>query len=306
MSEPGPRVSVVMVTRDRREDVLRTLDRLRRLPERPPVVVVDNGSTDGTPAAVEAKAPEARVIRAGRNLGGAGRNLGVAVTETPYVAFCDDDSWPDAGALRHAANVLDACPRLALLNGLVLGPDGCDDPFCAELERSPLPIEPGMPGPALLGFMACAAVVRRGPFLAAGGFEERFGVGGEEDLLALDLAAAGWWLCYDPGYVVHHHPSATGPRAGRRATVIRNAVWTAWLRRSLRGAARRTAYLAAGWRRDRATAGGLLAAAAGLPWVLARRRVVPASLEAARDLLDLRPPGRMSPPLPTNVLGEEP
>ncbi|MBO0700717.1 MAG: glycosyltransferase, partial [Zavarzinella sp.] len=229
MNEPSSRVSVVMVTRDRREDVLRTLDRLRRLPERPPVVVVDNGSTDGTPAAVEANAPDVRVIRAGRNLGGAGRNLGVAAAETPYVAFCDDDSWPEPGALRHAANVLDACPRLALLHGRVLGPDGRDDPFCVELGRSPLPTESGMPGPALLGFMACAAVVRREPFLAAGGFEERFGVGGEEDLLALDLAAAGWWLCYDPGYVVHHHPSVARPRAGRRATVIRNAVWTAWL-----------------------------------------------------------------------------
>jgi GT2 family glycosyltransferase len=292
MSEPDPRVSVVMVTRDRRPGVLKTLGRLARLPERPPVLVVDNGSADGTPAAVEANFGGVRVIRAGRNLGGAGRNLGVAAAGTPYVAFCDDDSWPDPGALRRASDVLDACPRLALLHGRVIGPDGSDDPFCAELERSPLPTEPGMPGPAILGFMACAAVVRRGPFLAAGGFERRFGVGGEEDLLALDLAAAGWWLCYEPGYVVHHHPSPRRSRAGRRATVIRNALWTAWLRRSLWRAARRTARVAAGWRRDGAAAWGLVAAAAGLPWVIGRRRVLPASLEAARDLLDQLAPAR--------------
>jgi GT2 family glycosyltransferase len=291
MSEAGPRATVVMVTRDRRAEALATLGRLARLPERPPVVAVDNASADGTAAAVEAAFPAVRVIRAPRNLGGAGRNLGVAAADTPYVAFCDDDSWPEPGAIAHAINVLDACPRLALLHGRVVGPDGRDDPFCAGLERSPLPAEPGMPGPALLGFMACAAVVRRDAFLAAGGFEGRFGVGGEEDLLALDLAAAGWWLCYDRRYVVHHHPSPRRPAAGRRATVVRNALWTAWLRRSLGGAARRTARLAAGWRRDRATARGLLAAAAGLPWVVARRRVMPRPLEAARDLLD-----RLAPP----------
>ena len=42
-------VAVVVITRDRADDLLRTLDRLRRLPERPAVVVVDNGSGDGTP-----------------------------------------------------------------------------------------------------------------------------------------------------------------------------------------------------------------------------------------------------------------
>jgi len=295
MRTSDPPVSAVMVTRNRRDETLATLDRLARLPERPPILVVDNGSTDGTPAAVAARFPAVRLIRAGRNRGGAGRNLGVEAADTPYVAFCDDDSWPEPGALRHAADVLDARPRLALLHGRVLGPDGRQDPFCAELERSPLPAEPGMPGPALLGFMACAAVVRRDAFLAAGGFEERFGVGGEEDLLALDLAAVGWWLCYDPRYVVHHHPSPrrSGPR--RRAAVIRNALWTAWLRRSLGGAVRATVRLTARERLDRPTVRGLLEAAAGLPWVAARRRVLPAGVEMRRDLLDST--GRCAVPL---------
>jgi GT2 family glycosyltransferase len=148
-----------------------------------------------------------------------------------------------------------------------------------------------MPGSAILGFMACAAVVRRDAFLAAGGFDERLGVGGEEDLVALDLAAAGWWLCYDPRYLVHHHPSARRSGTGRRVNVVRNALWTAWLRRPLGMAVRQTVRVAVRDCFDRATVRGILAAAAGLPWVIARRRVLPARVEAGRSLLDATPPG---------------
>ncbi|MFD0853569.1 glycosyltransferase family 2 protein, partial [Actinomadura adrarensis] len=47
------RCTVVVITRDRRETLLDTLGRLRELPGKPPVIVVDNASSDGTPEAVE-------------------------------------------------------------------------------------------------------------------------------------------------------------------------------------------------------------------------------------------------------------
>ncbi len=289
MKQPVSRVTTVVITHDRRDEVLGTLGRLLALPERPPVVLVDNASSDGTAEAVAERFPRVEVVRAGTNLGAAGRNLGARRAATPYVAFCDDDTWPDPGCLRHAVGVLDACPRLAILSGRVLvGPEDVEDPICAELEASPLPAEPGMPGPPLLGFMAGAAVVRREAFLAVGGFTERFHVGGEEELLAADLVADGWWVCYDRDYVVHHHPSPRRSVAGRRATIVRNALWAAWLRRSLPGAVRRTRRLAAEWSWDRVTARGVLAALVGVPWVLRHRRVLPPHVEAAMDLLDAR------------------
>ncbi|MGP4091853.1 glycosyltransferase family 2 protein, partial [Streptomyces sp. KR55] len=108
----APRVTVAMITRNRCRSVLRTLDRLATLPERPPVVVVDNGSTDATVAAVRAHPVGARVLAVGRNTGALGRNLAVRHATTPYVAFSDDDSWWAPGALDTAADVLDAQPRL--------------------------------------------------------------------------------------------------------------------------------------------------------------------------------------------------
>ena len=70
--------TVVMITRDRRENVLASLDRLLGLPERPPVVVVDNASTDGTADAVRRRHPSVDVVALPRNLGAAARTVGVA------------------------------------------------------------------------------------------------------------------------------------------------------------------------------------------------------------------------------------
>src|SRR2546423_942387 len=76
-----------------------------------------------------------------------------------------------------------------------------------SLEQLARPAEPRMPGRPLLGFFAGASVIRRSAFFEVGGYDERYFIGGEEQLLAWDLAARGYWLCYVPEVVVHHHPS---------------------------------------------------------------------------------------------------
>src|SRR4051812_28896073 len=113
----GGRVTVVVITRDRREELLRTLAELEALPERPPVIVVDNGSRDGTCATVRECFPGLGIIALGADHGAAARNEGVRAARTPYVAFSDDDSWWEPGALVRAADLLDEHPRLALVNG---------------------------------------------------------------------------------------------------------------------------------------------------------------------------------------------
>src|SRR5437016_6433461 len=128
----GQRVSVVVITRDRAAEVVRAVSQLRALPERPAVVVVDNGSTDGTVALLASLSPGVQVLEAGRNLGCAGRNLGTQHTGTPYVAFSDDDSWWAPGALDRAADLLDRHPDVGLLMARVLvGPKEREDPVCA-------------------------------------------------------------------------------------------------------------------------------------------------------------------------------
>jgi GT2 family glycosyltransferase len=276
-----PRVAVVVITHQRREEVLVALARLTALPEQPQVVVVDNGSTDGTAAAVRRAFPGVDLIASPENLGAVGRNVGVARLDTPYVAFCDDDTWWEPGSLRTAADVLDAYPRLAVVTARILvEPAGTEDPIVPELRDSPVRGASWLPGPALGSFLAGASVLRREAFLAVGGFSERLWLGGEEELVAGDLAAAGWELCYLPELTAHHRASRARDPHRRRRDGIRNTLWTTWLRRPLRPALRRTLSLLRSVPRDRVTARGLLEAVGGIPWVLRERRVLPPHAEA--------------------------
>lgn len=148
------------------------------------------------------------------------------------VAFSDDDSWWDPGALSAAAALFGAHERLGLIAARVLvHPGAWLDPTSAAMAHSPLAQASDLPGRRVLGFVACGALVRRDALLDAGGFRDRLGFGGEEALLCLDLAAAGWGLSHVPEVVAHHAPETRGERPERAAREARNAVWTAWLRR---------------------------------------------------------------------------
>jgi glycosyltransferase involved in cell wall biosynthesis len=273
-------VTTVVVTRDRWPDLQRSL------PEHTgPVVLVDNGSRDGTPDQVRAAFPHVRVFVLPDNRGAVARNVGVELARTPYVAFADDDSWWAPGALDRAAEHFEAHPRLGLLAGRMLVGEAEElDPTSALMATSPLPRELDLPGPSVLGFMACGAVVRRHAYLAAGGFDDVVQFAGEEERLALDLAALGWGLAYVDDVVMHHHPSPR--RAGdlaRATRIARNRVLTALMRRPWPVVATTVRAVLA---EQPAGARGVLRALPRAPMALRARRVLPAPVERQRRLLD--------------------
>lgn len=221
-------VTVVVVTRNRRDELLRNLPR-----HEAPVVLVDNGSDDGTVSAVRRELPSVRVVELQDNRGAFARTIGAELAMTRYVAFADDDSWWAPGSLQRAADYFDACPRLGLLAArIMVGPAAVLDPVCRLMSDSVMGRDPDLPGPSLLGFLACAAMVRRDAFCAVGGFDEIIRFPGEEERVALDLAAAGWGLAYVEEVVVHHHPSLHRDSSDqRRVAIARSKLLTAVLRR---------------------------------------------------------------------------
>jgi GT2 family glycosyltransferase len=298
-TQVSPAVTTVVITRDRLADLLVSVPR-----HRGPVIVVDNGSRDGTVAALRSLGrPGLTVVPLGRNLGAQARNVGVELARTPLVAFADDDSWWAPGALDHAAAAMATHRRLGLLTGRVLvGPEERLDPVCELMAASPLgsPCAPdaGLPGPEVLGFIACGAVVRREAFLQAGGFDDVVVFPGEEERLALDLATHGWFSCYVPDVVAHHHPSSSREISDVRAALItRNWLLTALMRRPWPIVAARMAHaLRSGPAGRRGVATMLPRAAAALR----HRRVVPPAVEARVRLVEVvgsRPePDRTSSP----------
>jgi GT2 family glycosyltransferase len=276
---PRPAVTCVVASRNRRVDLLASLPR-----HEAPVVLVDNASTDGTVEAVRAAHPDVTVVPLQRNAGAVARTLGVARAGTPFVAFTDDDSWWAPGDLARAAELMRAHPRLGLLSARILvGPEEELDPICTEMAASPLGTEPDLPGPSLLGFVACAALVRTEAFTAAGGFDPVVRFPGEEERLALDLAAAGWGLAYVDEVVVHHHPSTSRDTdAVRQAGIWRSRVLTALMRYPLPDLAVQLVRALGAGRPGRR---GLASALPRVPAALRSRRVLPRQvMDGIREL----------------------
>ncbi|MBE1552194.1 glycosyltransferase involved in cell wall biosynthesis [Mycobacterium sp. OAS707] len=285
------RISFVIASRDRADELATTVARL--LDSTPcPIIVVDNASQDNSVAIMNRIAATSggrlRVIELNENRGAVGRNVGVAAARTPYVAFCDDDSWWMSDAPATGADLFDRHPTLGLLAArTIVWPQRREDPFCALLANSALGHRPGLPGPSVLGFMSCASMVRKQAFEAAGGFSGILHFRGEEQLLAMDLAALGWDLCYCRDLVAIHQPSAhRASTATQNARQMRNAVLTTWLRRPMTRCMRATAALLWAALRDREHARAAAEAIARLPDVVNERKRLPVSVERALTALE--------------------
>ena len=78
----GPRISIVVLTHNRKTELLRTLTQLSDVRDIP-IIVVDNASADGTADAVTKRFPRVELVRLSHNAGAAGRNAGVHAATTP-------------------------------------------------------------------------------------------------------------------------------------------------------------------------------------------------------------------------------
>ena len=279
MPQPAPaRITTVVISHDRCADLMTSLPR-----HRDPVILVDNGSTDNTLTAA-AQFSHVQVVELSRNHGAAARNVGVALARTPYVAFADDDSWWAPGALDRAVALFDADPRLGLIAArIMVGPENRLDPASEEMAQSPLPGPADSVGVPVLGFVACGSLVRREAFLEAGGFDDVVFFAGEEERLALDLAAHGWRLAYVDDVVAHHHPASSRPTSVQRGRrIVRNSLLTAVMRRPWPVVVSAAwSNLVSGW----TGASGVACAVPRLRRALRVRRRLPKHVESQRQLL---------------------
>lgn len=203
-----PPLTTIVPVRDGGDDLGPLVARLRELGE---VIVVDDGSRDGS--ALRARAAGARVLANRGAPGPAGaRNTGLAQASTELVAFIDADCLPDSDWASGLAALLAEDPRLAVAAPRVRGLPG--DDFIARYETGASPLDMG-PDPSLVGpgrrvgFVPSAALVaRRSALLEIGGFDEARRVGEDVDLV-LRLLVGGWRIRYAPELQVAHRSRAT-------------------------------------------------------------------------------------------------
>jgi GT2 family glycosyltransferase len=178
------RVTVITVTYDSAH-CLETLGAgLRDVPQ---VVVVDNGSGDGSLAAAARHLPQARCIALGRNLGyGAANNAGIAAARTPYVLLLNPDCMASADAIAALVAGAQAWPDAAMWVPQIVDADGRPDVNYSWPRHAWAPRTGGADGPLCVGY-ACAAallidVARMAPL---GFFDTRFFLYYEDEDLCL-------------------------------------------------------------------------------------------------------------------------
>jgi N-acetylglucosaminyl-diphospho-decaprenol L-rhamnosyltransferase len=223
--EAQAEVSAIVVTYNAAPWIERPLESLRGTGAE--VIVVDNGSTDGTLELVRERFPEARIIEQANRGFGAGNNTGMRAASGRYFLLLNPDAWLTEGALEHLVSFADEHPEAGVVGPRLLNPDG-------SLQRSVR----GYPTPwrlateyfflrklaprtealnALFGagfdhktvreadylFGACL-LVRRDAVDSIGGFDEDFFLMSEEVDWLYRFRQAGWKVLFYPGAEAYH------------------------------------------------------------------------------------------------------
>ena len=123
----SPRLSIVIVSFNTREDLLRCLESVAAAPPAVPheIAVVDNASSDGSPDAVGARWPSVRLLRLERNIGFAGaNNIGIRQTCGEFVLLLNSDTLVPPGAIDRLVDRLAATPAAAVAGPRLIDGDG--------------------------------------------------------------------------------------------------------------------------------------------------------------------------------------
>ncbi|MCZ4496851.1 MAG: glycosyl transferase family 2, partial [Thermoleophilia bacterium] len=214
-----PCATVLITTRDRRERLrhaLRSCDEQTAAIE---ILVLDDGSSDGTAEMVRREFPHVRVERSEQSLGcPAQRNRGVALARGEVVVCLDDDA--SLSSPQVVEQTVDGFDDAAV--GVVTIP-------YINVRREDW-IRQAAPGPgrwAAGAFAGGASAVRRSAFLACGGYAD-FREHGEETDLAVRLLDRGFVVRLGAGHHVVHHEAVLHKSPGAYAGSSRNHLLTVW------------------------------------------------------------------------------
>lgn len=251
-----PEVSIIIVSWNAKEYLVGCLMSLYEEElDQAEIIVVDNGSSDGSPEAVEELFPEVTVIRAGENLGFAkANNVGIMASTGKYVCLINSDVVVLGGCLEALKKRMDTDESAGLVCPKILNPDMTLQP---TLRRFPslkgaffsaigldslnyMPHDSAIEAEAVSG---CFMLVRRAAINQTGLLDERFFFYAEDKDWCRRLKGCGWKLIYLPeAKAIHYGGSSSSSAPVRFYIELHKANLKYW--RKHHGSGRTSVYLA--------------------------------------------------------------
>lgn len=201
------------------------------------VIVVDNGSSDGSPRMVSDKYPQCKLIQSGKNLGFAGaNNLGAKIARGPYILFLNPDTELKSNSILDMADFLSENPSYGAVGCRLLNRDGSIQYVCARTYPTPFNqfcflsmLDRVLPNSKFFSTVemrywdhrdsrdvdclsgACI-MTRKEIFEDLKGFDEKIFMYAEDVDLCFRMRKAGWLIRYMAGHGVFHYSGASSRR----------------------------------------------------------------------------------------------
>jgi len=253
MHSPDISISIVSYnTRDLLRACLASLEARRQEAEVAlEIIVIDNGSNDGSAAMVRAEFPKVRLIEAGENLGyGRANNRALENASGRHFFILNSDTEVQPGALRALVDFLDQHPRAGAVTAQLILPDGSIQPSCAtdpnllKVFWEQTYLDKIFPHNKVIGgytmthwnynemreveqVAGAAVAVRREAWQQIGGFDPAFFMYFEDTDLCIRLRKAGWSIWFTPDAKVHHRVGASSDKDWQlRARMVASLNWS--------------------------------------------------------------------------------
>ncbi|MBL7131184.1 MAG: glycosyltransferase family 2 protein [Candidatus Omnitrophica bacterium] len=215
-----PLISVVLITYNRLEELINCLDLLNHQTENDfEIILVDNGSTDGTAESIERKYPNVRLIRLPYNEGVPGaRNIGAINAKGQLLFFLDDDATIEKDTIEKISNRFKEDRSLSVV--------ACN---LVDYDSNPIIKRKYDQAYHTADFPGGAVVIKKDLFQQLGYYPRDFFYAAEETDLSLRIYDAGFYIKYCPEIIVYHDASVYKGLSWRRIYYCtRNNMWVAW------------------------------------------------------------------------------
>lgn len=293
-----PLVSIIILSWNRKDDLNTSLKHIFDSSYKNfEVIVIDNGSTDGTLRLIKNEFPTVKLVALTENIGIAGYNEGFKIARGQYIIVLDDDSYPANDALAKAVMILE---KERLVVGIA---------FNIIHPTNNISESAGWPE-NVFTFIGCGAILRRDVLEKAGYFDPTFFLYCNEFDLTIRMLDQNnqYTLKYFTNIVAYHNISVLNRTSARRAYYqLRNNLWILWQHfsfwNSFRLSFRRIfeeLVFAFTWHKSlSAYFRGLFSAFTNLPRCLRKRKVI--SLQLEQKLITTDQPV-FGEPIPTFLL----